>query len=96
MAASVTALTLLENDLGLTAPTSEQIAWLNNYLVMAESDLTSDDISTDRLDTDLGQTCLALIAKDLINSKDPYDDKAVLSMRVRLGDQTDGDGVQTS
>jgi len=91
MAATYTAIQLLQNDLGIISATTEQIEWLTKYINQAEADLKSDDISDDRILTDLGQTCIAMIAKDLINEKDPYDNKAVLSMRVRLGDQTDGD-----
>ena len=66
------------------------------FILMAYADLVSDDISEDRLASELGQSLIVLYAEDRMNGVDIASDKTIELLRNKLSIMTKGDVVLDS
>lgn len=71
----------------------EQDNYYKNFLLMAKSDLITDDISTDNLDSELGKALTILYAKALMNDTDIATNPTISLLRNKLSLMTKGDRV---
>lgn len=67
--------------------------YYNNYLLMAKSDLITDDISIEVLDSELGRALTILYAEALMNKTDIATNPTISLLRNKLSLITKGDRV---
>lgn len=72
---------------------TEQDNYYKNFLLMAKSDLITDDISEDNLDSELGKALTILYAKALMNDSDIATNPTISLLRNKLSLMTKGDRV---
>ena len=65
--------------------------YYNNYLLMAKSDLITDDISIEVLDSELGRALTILYAEALMNKTDIATNPTISLLRNKLSLITKGD-----
>lgn len=65
--------------------------YYNNYLLMAKSDLITDDISIEVLDSELGNALTILYAEALMNKTDIATNPTISLLRNKLSLITKGD-----
>lgn len=69
----------------------EQDNYYKNFLLMAKSDLITDDISEDNLDSELGKALTILYAEALMNKTDIATNPTISLLRNKLSLITKGD-----
>lgn len=67
--------------------------YYKTFLIMAKSDLLSDDISDIVLDSDLGETTTILYAEALMNKTDIATNPTISLLRNKLSLMTKGDRI---
>lgn len=67
--------------------------YYKTLLTMAKTDLMSDDISYDVLESDLGKATTILYAEALMNKTDIATNPTITLLRNKLSDMTKGDRV---
>lgn len=75
----------------LNSGDTEQDNYYKNFLLMAKSDLITDDISEDNLDSELGKALTILYAKALMNDTDIATNPTISLLRNKLSLMTKGD-----
>lgn len=63
------------------------------FLNMAYTDLISDDISIDRLDSELGKSLTCIYAEALMNKTDIANNSTITLLKNKLSNLTKGDAV---
>ncbi len=77
----------------LNSGDTDQDNYYKNFLLMAMSDLITDDISSDNLDSELGKALTILYAKALMNDTDIATNPTISLLRNKLSLMTKGDRV---
>ena len=77
----------------LNSGDTEQDNYYKNFLLMAKSDLITDDISADNLDSEIGKALTILYAKALMNDTDIATNPTISLLRNKLSLMTKGDRV---
>ena len=75
----------------LNSGDTDQDNYYKNFLLMAKSDLITDDISSDNLDSELGKALTILYAKALMNDTDIATNPTISLLRNKLSLMTKGD-----
>lgn len=70
--------------------------YYKTFLKMAYSDLVTDDISDENLNSDLGQSLICLYAEELMNKKDIANNSTITLLRNKLSIMTKGDATNVS
>lgn len=65
--------------------------YYTNFLNMAISDLSTDDISDEVLNGELGRACIILFAEALMNKQDIATIPTITTLRNKLATMTKGD-----
>lgn len=69
--------------------------YYKQFILMAYSDLVSDDISEENLTGELGQSLIVLYAEQRMNGVDIANDKTIELLRNKLSIMTKGDVIDS-
>lgn len=84
-------LTMFKNTIGDDPTATDKDVYYTNLLRQAIALLSSEDISDDALDSDLGMFATTFLAVELMNGKDVVNSLTLQHLRINLAAHTKGD-----
>lgn len=84
-------LAMFKNSIGDLSGGTELDNYYKNFILMAKTQLTAEDISDTQIDTELGQFATVLSAQLLMNNKDIADNPTLTMLRNLLAARTKGE-----
>lgn len=84
-------LAMLKKSVGDLSNSNDLDEYYNNFLNIAKYDLSTDDISENVLNSDIGKATIVAYAIALINNQDIATNQTITLLRNKLADITKGE-----